>query len=220
MRSCPARLRNQPPAKKNNQMTSPNTNTIDKHNKTNEAALAESLSAGTQKHLSTTTQLLVGGGTYTPTQVETQLNAFATLRNDVDAARTALEAKLAAEQAQITTLRTFLLAYVAFVRATFGNSPDVLVDFGLAPRKAPTPLTAEQKTAAAAKRKATREARGTTGKKAKLAVKGNVTGVVVTTVTSAPTDPPAVTPAQPAPTTSPATPAPAPAVAPASAPKS
>ncbi len=202
-------------------MTAPNKPTsIDKRNKSNEAALAESLAAGTQKHLSTMTTIMVGGSTTTPTQAEAQLNALATLRNDVDAARTALETKLAAEKAQIATLRTFLVAYVAFVRATFGNSPGVLADFGLAPRKAPTPLTAEQKTAAAAKRKATRAARGTTGPKAKLAVKGNVIGVVVTPVTSAPATTPAPEPAQPAPTASPASPSPAPAAATATAAKS
>jgi hypothetical protein len=201
-------------------MTAPTNLNI--KSKSNEAALAESLAAGTQKHLSTMSQLLVGGGTYTPTQAEAQLSALATLRNDVDAARTALETKLAAEKAQIATLRTFLVAYVAFVRATFGNSPGVLADFGLAPRKAPTPLTAEQKTAAAAKRAATRAARGTEGKKAKLAKKGNVTGVVVTPVTSAPSTgaSPAPEPAQPEPTASPATPSSAPAAATATAAKS
>jgi hypothetical protein len=199
-------------------MTTP-TN-LNMKSKSNEAALAESLSAGTQKHLSTMTTIMVGGSTTTPTQAEAQLNALATLRNDVDAARTALETKLAAEKAQIATLRTFLVAYVAFVRATFGNSPDVLADFGLTPKKARTPLTVEQKAARAAKAKATRAARGTTGKKAKLAVKGNVTGVVVTPVTSSPTTTPAVEPAQPAPTASPASPSPAPAAATATAAKS
>jgi hypothetical protein len=198
-------------------MTAPTNLNI--KNKSNEAALAESLAAGTQKHLSTMTTLMVGGSTTTPAQAEAQLTALSTLRNDVDAARTALNAKIATETAQLPALRAFLVAFVAFVRGTFGNSPDVLADFGLAPRKAKTPLTAEQKTAAAAKRKATRAARGTTGKKAKLAVKGNVTGVVVTPVTT-PAASPAPEPAQPAPTASPASPSPAPAAATAPAAKS
>jgi hypothetical protein len=190
-----------------------NTTNIDKANKTTEAALAEQLAAGTQKHLSTMTTIMVGGSTTTPAQAEAQLNALSALRTAVDAARTTLEAKIAAETAQLPALRAFLVAYVAFVRGTFGNSPDILADFGLPPKKAATPLTVEQKAAAAAKRKATREARGTTGKKAKLAVTGNVTGVVVTPVTT-PAATPASEPVQPAPSPSPATPSPA-AVAPA-----
>jgi len=77
-----------------------------------------------------------------------------------------------------------MLAFVAFVKATFSKSPDVLVDFGLAPKQAATPLTVEQKAARVAKGKATRQARGTMGKKKKLAVHGDVTGVVVTPVTA------------------------------------
>ncbi len=57
----------------------------------------------------------------------------------------------------------------------------MLADFGLEPRKEPTPLTAEQKAAAAAKREATRKARGTSSAKAKKAIKGNVTATLVVT---------------------------------------
>ena len=60
----------------------------------------------------------------------------------------------------------------------------ILADFGLAPRKEPAPKTTEEKAAAAAKAKATRQARGTTSKKQKLTVKGNVTGIIVTPVTA------------------------------------
>jgi hypothetical protein len=201
--------------KKVNQMTA--INTIDKKNKTSEAALAETLAAGTQKHLSTIAQLVVGGGTYTPSQVEAQLNALATLRNDVDAAKATVKAKLSLEAAQAPALRTFLVAFVGYVRSAFGSSPDVLADFGLAPKKVPMPLTVEQKTARVAKAKATRAARGTKGPKAKLAVKGNVTGIVVTPVTSASTSGAAPQPAQPVLSASIASPSP---VASAIAPKS
>jgi hypothetical protein len=195
--------------KNEKQMTAPNTPTkLDSQNKSTEAALAEQLAAGTQKHLSTMTQLMVDGSTITPAQAEAQLNALSALRTAVTAARTTLEAKIAAETAQLPALRVFLVAFVAFVRGTFGNSPDILADFGLLPKKATTPLTVEQKAAAAAKSKATREARGTTGKKAKLAVKGNVTGVVVTPVTT-PAATPASEPVQLASSPSPAAPSPA-----------
>ena len=160
--------------------------TIFNKNKTTEAALAKALSAGTQKHLSTMPQMIVAGSTVTPAQAEAQLDALAALRDEVTAARTTLNSKVALEKAQIPALRTFLLAFVAYVRGTFGNTPDILADFGLAPRKVPAARTPGKKTAAVAKAEATRAARGTMGPKAKLAVKGNVTGIVVTPVTSAP----------------------------------
>lgn len=155
-----------------------------KRSASDEAALAEQLAAGTQKHLSTLTQVIIGSGTFTPAQVETQLQAYATLRNDVDAAKATVKAKLTDEAAQAPALRAFYIAYIAYIRAAFGNSPDILADFGLQPKKARAPLTVAQKAAAAAKAKATREARGTKGPKAKLAVTGNVTGVTVTPITA------------------------------------
>ena len=155
------------------------------------AALAESLAAGVQKHLSTVTQLIIGSGTYTPVQVANQLLAFAKLRTDVDTAKAALKATLVDEEAQGPALREFLLAVLQYVRAAYGNSPDILADFGVPPKKTRTPLTVEQKAAAAAKREATREARGTVGSRKRKTVKGNVTGVNITPVTtsSAPQQP-------------------------------
>jgi hypothetical protein len=82
----------------------------------------------------------------------------------------------------------------------FGNQPDVLADFGLVPRKAPTPLTVEQKAAAAAKRKATRAARNTMGAVQKKKVVGTVTGVTITPITAPePIAPVTATPTAPIP---------------------
>ena len=150
------------------------------------AALAASLAVGAQKHIAAGISLTVGGSLLTLAQIESTLNGFASLRNDVDAARAALQAKLATEEAQTAVMTAFLSAFVKIVRGMFGSQPDVLADFGLQPTKAKTPLTIEQKAAAAAKREATRAARGTMGSKQKQAIKGNVTGVTVTPVTAAP----------------------------------
>ena len=151
---------------------------------TSDATLAGKLIAGTGKHLATIAQLMFASGSFTPAQVVAQLQTLVALRQGVSDARAALKAKLAAEASQAPTVREFMLAFVAFVKATFSKSPDVLVDFGLAPKKAATPLTVEQKAAKVAKGQATRKARGTTSKKQKLAVHGDVTGVVVTPVTA------------------------------------
>jgi len=150
------------------------------------AVLAASLAAGAQKHFPAGSSLSVGGAMLTLVQIAAQLNGFAALRTDVDTARAALDTKIAAETAQATAMRAFMSAFERIVRGSFGNQPDVMADFGLAPNKVRAPLTVVQKAAAAAKRKATRAARGTTSSKAKQAIKGNVTGVVVTPVTAEP----------------------------------
>jgi hypothetical protein len=158
---------------------------ISVRNKSTEADLATQLIAGAQKRFANTQTLMFASGSFTLTQIVTQLQQLATLRTDVDTAKSALEAKLAAETVQAPALRAFMRAFVQFVKTTFSNSPDVLADFGLKAAKAKTPLTVEQKAAAAAKRKATRAARGTKGSKQKLEITGDVTGVVVTPVTAA-----------------------------------
>ncbi len=155
-----------------------------KKGKTSDAVLAGKLIAGIGKHLATIVQLMFASGTFTPAQVVAQLQTLIALRKDVSDARATLEARLAAEASQAPTLREFMLAFVAFVKATFSKSPDVLADFGLAPKKAATPLTAEETVAKVAKGKATRQARGTMGTKKKQEIHGDVTGVVVTPVTA------------------------------------
>jgi hypothetical protein len=128
--------------------------------------------------------LPIGGESLTIPQIQDRLAAFASLRNDVETARSVLKAKLAAEATQAPNLFVFVDAFVKVVRGSFGGQPDVLKDFGLQPPKPRTPLTAEQQAAAKAKRAATRAARGTKGSKAKQAIHGDVTGVIVTPVTA------------------------------------
>src|SRR5262249_47398410 len=116
-------------------------------------------------------------------------------------AQAAAKGKVTTERAQLPTLRAFLLAFVDLVKVQFGTQPDVLADFGLKPKKAPTPLTPEQKLAAKAKRDATRKARGIIGTRKRPAVTGDGTGVEITSVTGAHT---AATVSHPAAQTAPA----------------
>jgi hypothetical protein len=146
--------------------------------KNTDVALATQLVAGTKQHFSTVSSLAFGNGTYTPAQVEAFLQTLIDLRAAVDDAKSATKAKIVAEAAQAPPLRSQMAAFVAYVKATFGNSPDALADFGLKPRKARTPLTIDQLAAAAAKRAATRAARHTMGPKAKQKVKGTITTIV------------------------------------------
>jgi hypothetical protein len=184
------------------------TTTTANPGKQNSVVRAEALSEGTTKHFTNASQqLTIGGVVYTVTQVTTNLQEIVDLRTATTSAQASAKASVAAETAKLPLLLLFLAAYVAYVKATFGSSPTVLADFGLAPKKARKPLTPEQKAAASAKAKATRAARGTKGPVAKLAITGNVTGITVTPITAPVAPAPAAAP-QPAAPANASTPAP------------
>jgi hypothetical protein len=154
--------------------------------KDTDVALATQLVAGTKKHFSTVSSLTFGNGSFTPAQVEASLQTLIDLRTAVQQAQSVAKAKIVAEAAQAPSLRSQMAAFVTYVKATFGSSPDALADFGLKPRKARTPLTIDQLATAAAKRAATRAARHTMGTKQKKAVKGTITTIVTPQPTPAP----------------------------------
>ncbi len=116
--------------------------------------------------------------------------------NAAEASKTVAVATMNGTRAEVNQV---YLALKRNLQNTFGTDAETLGDFGLEPRKAPAPKTAEQKAAATAKRRSTRQARGTASKKQKLAIKGDVTGVVVTPVTAHATAAPS--PTQPVTTT-------------------
>jgi hypothetical protein len=172
----------------------------------------QNLIVGANKHFPDASQSLTfGGATRTVTALTQLLQSYVDLRATVLASQAATKTKIATERNQTPSLLAVIDEFVAFVKVTFGNQPDVLADFGLAPPKARTPLTAEQKAVAAAKRAATRTARATKGKVQKKAVKGAVSATLVVTPLAGP--PPVVTTPPPA-TTPVAAPAPAPVTAP------
>jgi hypothetical protein len=152
--------------------------------KESEIAQATNLVAGMQKHLASTQSITLASVAYTPTQLTSDLQSLVTLYGDVATAKSVYQAKLAAEKAQAPALLSLMALLVSYVKLTFSASPDVLVDFGLQPKKAKTPLTAEQQMVAVAKRASTRKARGTMSKKAKKEIKGNVIDVALSTVTA------------------------------------
>src|SRR5260370_21949558 len=129
-----------------------------KNTKSTQIALAKQLIAGTSQHLANTSQLGFASATFTPAQVIASLQTLIDLRQGVDTAKATAKARLAEEKAKAPALRSFMAALESFVKVTFGNSPDVLADFGLHPRKARAPLKGTAKAAAAAKSKATRSA--------------------------------------------------------------
>jgi hypothetical protein len=193
--------------------------TTSKPTKAATLARVQALIAGTQKHFPSGSFTL-GNVPFTTTSLVQLLQSLADAIAAVNTAQAGAKAAVAAMRATHTNVNPVIAEFTKWLRATFGTATSTLAEFGLEPPKARTPMTAEAKTAAVAKRAATRAARGTTSKKQKLAVKGNVTGIIVTPVISpapaSPAEQPAATPspAQPATTaTSSGTPA-APAAAP------
>jgi hypothetical protein len=108
------------------------------------------------------------------TAAETTKSSNATWRQDVQNER-AIEATVAPIRADVKNVLV----------ARYGKSGATLTQYGFAPQKAAVRTTLS-KTTALAKAEATRKARGTKGSVQKLAVTGNVTGVVITPVTTGP----------------------------------
>ena len=176
-----------------------------KTGKIEKAVQVSNMITGTKKHLTNGSQTLpVGSTTMTVDQVTAKMQTFVDNRDAVEAAQATTKVKIAAEQEQAPSLLAIIVAFVAFVRFTFGTAADVLADFDIPPPKVRTPMTAEAKAIAAAKRVATRAARGTTSAKAKKSVKGNITAKLV--VTPATPDSPEAPVATPAPAASGGTP--------------
>jgi hypothetical protein len=162
------------------------------------AATTKQLIVGATKHLAAGTTVSFAGSSYTPDQVAQKLQALVDLRTNVDAAKATVRENLALEAAQAPALTAFSRQFRAYVKATFVTSPSVLADFGIT-LKQRGPMTVEEKTAAVAKRAATRAARHTMGPKQKLGVKGDVTGVTITPVAApAPSVPSQNSPTAPA----------------------
>jgi hypothetical protein len=157
-----------------------------------------SLIAGTQKE-HPTGQLTFGGNTYESSALVQLLQNLDGAIAASDAAKAKWNDALKVMQDENAKMQPVIRAYQSYLVSLLGNAPSALAEYGLAPRKVHTPLTVEQKAAAAAKRKATRKARNTMGSVQKKAVTGDVASVVITPVTvtkSTVATPAAATPAQ------------------------
>ena len=172
--------------------------------RTKAATLAQlqALISGLQKQFPNG-EFTLGNTAYT---TATLVQAFQSLIEAINAVNTAqASAKVAVATMLATAAKVgpVVLALKRNLLAMYGNATDILALFGLEPQKAPAPLTSQEKAAAAVKAAATRKARGTTSKKQKLAVKGNVTGITVTPITASTDATPSAQPAPATPTASP-----------------
>jgi hypothetical protein len=172
------------------------SSTKSKSSQTVALAQVQALIAGTQKHFPNG-QFTLGTTAYTTAALTQALQSLVdafTAVNEVhartkDAVRTLRNTE--------TTVAPLLRDYKRFLHATFSTATAMLAEFGLQPLKARKPLDSAQRATAAAKAKATRKARGTMGKKQKLAVQGDVTSVEITPVRVATSPSPSAAPAEP-----------------------
>jgi hypothetical protein len=159
---------------------------------TKAAALAsvQALMAGTQKHFPNA-EFTLGETVYTTASLLQPLQKLVAAMTALNAAQQAAKDALTALENVEPSVQPLIKLYVKFLRATFSTA-QALADFGLEAPKPRAPLTGEKRVTATAKLRATRTARGTTSKKQKLAVTGDVTGVNITPTTTS------ASPAQPA----------------------
>ena len=151
-------------------------------NKNSNATQVKQFVLGIQKHYPDGSQLIpVGGASFTVTALTQLMQDFVDNRAAVETAKATTRAKVETERLQAPSQLAVIRAFVTIVRGAYGNSADILADFGLTPLKVPTPMTAEEKAVAVAKREATRAARHTMGKNQKKAVKGAIKASLVVT---------------------------------------
>ncbi len=129
-------------------------------------------------------QFTLGNVVYTTAALVQALQSLLDAITAVSTAQAKATVAVAALRDTKAKVDPLVLALRRNLLVMFGNAADILALFGLEPRKAPAPRTGAEIAAAAAKAKATRRARGTTSKKQKLAVVGNVTGITVTPITA------------------------------------
>jgi hypothetical protein len=176
-----------------------------KSNRPDETAADQKLVDGLTKHASTITSMVIGGVSMTSAAIIAELEARIAASLNTQTAKAAWQAAIVVEKAQRAKTKTFASGLRQAILVAFAGQVDALADFGLTPRKVAI-ITPAEKTARAAKAKATRAARHTMGKVQKAQITG-----------TNPNGTPEPAPIAPAPAVPPATPtalAPAPAPAP------
>jgi hypothetical protein len=142
------------------------------------------------------------GTTRTTPQVVQICTGLVAANTAVVQAEAAYHEAVANERALQATDGPIISAVRQNLAVAFGSLPTTLAGLGVSARKKPAPLSTQALAAKAAKAEATRKARGTTSKKQKATVTGDVSGVTITPVVvgaAAPEATPAVTaPTQPA----------------------
>ena len=169
-------------------------NTKSRITKADTLALMLAMMAGMQKRFPSGSFTL-GNNAFTTASLVQLFQSLVDAINAVNAAQASAQEAVATMRGVQARVGPVYLALKHMLLTTFGTAAQALADFGLEAPTAPAPKTVETKAAAAAKLRATRAARGTTSKKQKLAIKGNVSGITVTPITTTAAPSPVVQPA-------------------------
>ncbi len=120
---------------------------------------------------STLTSMIVSGTTLTIAEVIAQFNAILQILTNVSQTKLAYTAAVAARKAGLVADRAFYANVVAYLKQVFGTTNQAqLAAFGVNPPKERAKPSSTTRAIATAKAAATRAARGTKGKKQKLAI--------------------------------------------------
>jgi hypothetical protein len=152
------------------------------------------LIAGLQANYQPGDTFAVRTGLMTRDELVAEFQGFVTCAENTKSSNQAWKADVQAERAELLQVTPLRADVKGILIARLGASSSQLVGYGFSPKKVTVRSPAE-KAAAAAKAKATREARGTKGSVQKLDVSGNVTGVVITPMIAGPSVPATPAPA-------------------------
>jgi hypothetical protein len=144
-------------------MTNPNNTRND------QMAADQALADGLTQNAKQIGILTVGSQPYKAADVAKVLQARIAAQKAVIAAEGTLHGAVAAARTQLASSRALIKAVKQALRIMFSDDVTTLAALGLEPNKEPAPTVAT-KAAAQVKAKATRTARGTKGKKQKLAI--------------------------------------------------
>ena len=123
-------------------------------------------------HFTSATKFTFGGVDYKAKEIQQLLQSRIDAASATEAARAKWLTASAAELEKTTACEEVLLALKSHLVTTYGASSQIVADFGFTPKQRQT--TADVTAKAVVKRKATREARGTMGKRQRLKIKGEV----------------------------------------------
>jgi hypothetical protein len=142
-------------------------------NRNTQQASEQKWIVGLQKHEQTLPSLTIGGTLYKTADIVSMLQTLVNSAQTVISSRATWQANIVADEAVRAKNKAVLSGLRQSLFMAFGNSVDVLADFGMTPRKGPAARTPEEKAAITAKAAATRAARHTMGKKQKAQIKGS-----------------------------------------------
>lgn len=142
-------------------------------NKVTTAEKYRAMITGVQTNVGAKETIPVDGVQTSKTDIVNALQGFIDAAANVATAKAAYEEAIAAQNAAAATANTTYLDVKTYAQATYKKQASVLGTFGLAEptRKKPDAATMA---AAVEKREATREARGTAGKRQKAKITGQV----------------------------------------------